>query len=56
MINLLTLSIDKVQLKCDCVNGSFVNGTENLFYTLLLGLRHPGLKNTMKLESNFLKR
>ena len=51
--------IDKVHLKCDCINASIVNGvreSENQFYTLLLCLLLQVIKYTKNLESNFLKR
>ena len=43
-------------LKCDCIQGSIVNGIENLFCTVLLCLPLQVIKYIKNLELNFLKR
>ena len=51
-----TIGIDKVYIKCDCINASVVNGTrEPILYSLALD-KTSGHKLYKKLESNFLKR
>ena len=48
--------IDKIHLKSDCIQGSIVNGAENLFCAVLPCLHHQVIKYTKNQESNFLKR
>ena len=48
--------IDKIHIKCDCINGSIVNGVrEPILYSFALS-SPPGYKNTKNQESNFLKK
>ena len=48
--------IDKIHLKCDCIQGSIVNGVrEPILYSFALS-SPPGHKITKNLESNFLKK
>ena len=50
------IGLDKVHLKCDCFNGSFVNGhREPISYSLVV-VNHQSVRYTKNLESNFLKR
>ena len=48
--------IDKVLFKCDCVDGSIMNGTREPICTLLLLINHPTIKYTENQKSNFLKK
>ena len=48
--------IDKVHLKCDCIQGSIVNGIGEPILFSLPCLRHPDKKYLQNLESNFSKR
>ena len=50
--------IDKIRLKCDCINGSIVNGVREpiLFCTVLLCLHHPDIKYTKNQESIFFEK
>ena len=45
-----TTGSDKIYLKCDCIQGSIVNGSRNLFYTLLLLVHHQVIKYTKNQE------
>ena len=48
--------IDKIHLKYDCINGSFVNGTREPISYSFFWLHHPDTNYTKNLESKFLKR
>ena len=49
--------IDKIRLKCDCVNGSIVIGVRELIsYSFALCFQHLDTKYTKNQESNFSKR
>ena len=37
--------IDKIHLKCDCIQGSIVNGIREPVYILLLCLHHQVIKS-----------
>ena len=49
------IGLDKIHLKCDCFNGSIINGVRKpILYSFALS--SPGQKYTKNLELNFLKR
>ena len=48
--------IDKIHLKCDCIQGSIVNGIREPILYSLVCRRLQVIKYTKNLESNFLKR
>ena len=48
--------IDKIHLKCDCIQGSIVNSAREPILPVLLLVHRQVIKNTKNLESNFSKR
>ena len=48
--------IDKIHLKCDCIQGSIVNGFIEPILYLFVCHRRPDIKYTKNQESNFSKR
>ena len=50
------IGIDKIHLKCDCIQGSIVNGIRKTILFILFCHRHQAIKYTKNLESNYSKR
>ena len=48
--------IDKVHLKCDCIDGSIMNGTREPIYILVCSTNHLVIKFTKNQKSSFLKK